>query len=163
MNALLSFFLSCFSFPPLFAWPLEFGLGTRSPCFFAWPLELGLGTHNPRSVAWPPELGLGTHNPRFVVWPLELGLGTHNPRFLAWPLELGLGTHSPCFFAWPLEFGLGTLILFLFVGNHLMCVQCLGISFRRQCNPFETMWCTPCVGQRRRIFGDRPGHPRNGA
>ena len=36
---------------------IEWGLGTRNPCFVVWPLELGLGTLNPRFVAWPLELG----------------------------------------------------------------------------------------------------------
>ena len=66
-SCVLSFFLSCFSFPRFVAWPLELGLGTRNPRFVAWPLELGLGTLNPRFVAWPLELGLGTRNPRFVA------------------------------------------------------------------------------------------------
>ena len=37
--------------------------------------------------------------------------------------------------------------------------------FQSGATPFftATMWCTTCVGQRRRIFGDRPGHQRNGA
>ena len=55
-----------------------------------------------------------------ILSPFLLGIPeTHNPRFVAWPLELGLGTHNPRFVAWPLELGLGTLILFLFVGDHL--------------------------------------------
>ena len=58
VNALRSFFLSCFSFPRFVAWPLELGLGTRNPRFVAWPLELGLGTRNPRFVFQGATLGL---------------------------------------------------------------------------------------------------------